>query len=171
MGDGAAAALIVPARAGETSCLHLARFATYSSGVHLTEARGGGTLHHPNDPATTPEMNTFRMDGPSVFKLVLKHLGPFIDQFLAAVGWKREEIDVLVPHQASGPGVRLLTHRYGFRPQQVFLNLATHGNCIAASLPIALAQTVEEGRIQRGQRVFLLGTGAGLTLGAVALTF
>ncbi len=171
MGDGAAAALVVPALPGEESCLHLARFATYSSGVHLTEAAGGGTLHHPNDPNTTREMNTFHMDGPGVFKLVLRHLGPFIEQFLADVGWRHEDVEVLVPHQPSGPGVRLLTHRYGFKPEQVFLNLATRGNCIAASLPIALSEAVDAGRLQRGQRVFLLGTGAGLTLAAVALTF
>jgi 3-oxoacyl-[acyl-carrier-protein] synthase-3 len=171
MGDGAAAAVIVPAIPHEASSLHLARFVTHSSGVRLTEARGGGTLHHPNDPATTREMNTFHMDGPGVFKLVLRHLGPFIEQFLADVGWSRADVDLLVPHQASGPGVRLLTHRYGFNPEQVFLNLPTRGNCIAASLPIALSEAVEAGRVQRGQRLMLLGTGAGLTLAAIALTF
>ena len=51
------------------------------------------------------------------------------------------------------------------------MNLALRGNCISASIPLALAESVANGRIQRGQRVLLVGTGAGLTLGALALTY
>ena len=80
-------------------------------------------------------------------------------------------MDAVVPHQASRPGVELLTRRFGFRPEQLVLNLETRGNCVAASVPLALAEAVQAGRICRGQRVFLIGTGAGLTLGATALTF
>ena len=53
----------------------------------------------------------------------------------------------------------------------LFFNLAERGNCVSASIPLALAEAVERRRIQRGDRVMLIGTGAGLTLGAVALTF
>jgi 3-oxoacyl-[acyl-carrier-protein] synthase-3 len=53
----------------------------------------------------------------------------------------------------------------------VVQNLALRGNCIAASLPLALAEAAEAGRVQRGDKVLLVGSGAGLTLGALALTF
>ncbi|HMQ31526.1 MAG TPA: 3-oxoacyl-[acyl-carrier-protein] synthase III C-terminal domain-containing protein [Chloroflexaceae bacterium] len=170
-GDAAAAAVITRTPQGEPGALQCAKFATYGSGAGLTSILGGGTLHHPNDPATTPEMNRFHMHGPGLLRLAARTLGPFLDAFFAEAGWAREEIDLLVPHQASRNGLGLLTARLGFRPEQVFLNLAERGNCIAASLPLALAEAAAQGRVGRGDRVVLLGTGAGMTIGAVGLTF
>jgi 3-oxoacyl-[acyl-carrier-protein] synthase III len=170
-GDAAAAAIVTRAQPGDTSALWHARFATYGSGADLTQFRGGGTLHHPNDPATTPEMNTFSMRGPEIFKLATRLVDPFLDSFFAELGWERREVDAVIPHQASRHGVEQLTRRFGFRSDQVFVNLAERGNCIAASIPLALAEAVAAGRVRRGNRVVLLGSGAGLTLGALALTF
>jgi 3-oxoacyl-[acyl-carrier-protein] synthase-3 len=171
IGDGAAAAVVVPSVPGSNAGIWLARFATHSSGAHLVECPGGGTLHHPNDPTTTPRMNTFHMDGPGIFKMAVRMVVPFLDCFLAELGWERRAVDVVVPHQASGRGLDQLWSRMGFRPEQVFRNLATRGNCIAASIPLALAEAVHSGRVRRGNRVLLVGSAAGLTLGAVALTF
>lgn len=170
-GDSAAAAVVTRADAAEASSIWHARFTTYSSGADLTRMLGGGTLHHPNDPRTTPEMNTFHMDGPSVFKKATRLVGPFLDTFLQEVGWQKQAIDVVVPHQASRHGVEWLTHKLGFSPEQVFVNLATRGNCVSVSIPLGLTEAVQAGRVQRGQRVLFIGTGAGLTLGAMALTF
>jgi 3-oxoacyl-[acyl-carrier-protein] synthase-3 len=172
IGDAAAAAVVVPSGPQSNgSGVWLARFATHSSGARLVECPGGGTLHHPNDPATTPPMNTFHMDGPGVFKMAVRLIAPFLDRFFAELGWERTAIDVVVPHQASGRGLDQLSSRLGFRAEQVYRNLATRGNCIAASIPLALAEAVHSGQIRRGQRVLLVGTAAGLTLGAMALTF
>lgn len=170
-GDAAAAAVVTRAEPGEPSALWGARFATYSSGADLARLPGGGSLHHPNDPATTREQNMFHMDGPAIFKKATRLIAPFLDEFFTQVGWQRSAIDVVIPHQASRHGVEQLTRRLGFVPEQVFTNLAVRGNCIAASIPLALAEAVEAGRVARGQRVALIGTGAGLTLGAVALVF
>jgi 3-oxoacyl-[acyl-carrier-protein] synthase-3 len=170
-GDGAAAAVIVPTPAGEPSALVGAQFATFSSGADLTTIRGGGTLRHPNDPATTPEDNMFHMSGTAVYKKAARLVGPFLQNLLGRVGWEQGAIDTVVPHQASGHAVALLTGRYGFRPEQVASNLAERGNCIAASIPLALAEAVAAGRIARGQRILLLGTGAGLSIGAAGLVY
>jgi 3-oxoacyl-[acyl-carrier-protein] synthase-3 len=170
-GDAAAAAVITGAQSYEMSALHHARFVTYSSGADYTQVLGGGTRHSPNDPSTTPEMNLFDMDGRAVFRQAVRLLPPFLNCFLAEAGWQQGQIDCLVPHQASRHGLDLLTERLGFRPDQVYSNLGQRGNCIAASIPLALAEAVEGGRIRRGDDVLLLGTGAGLTIGAVALTF
>jgi 3-oxoacyl-[acyl-carrier-protein] synthase-3 len=169
-GDAAAAAVVVRAERGDASAIGHVQFATHSSGAELTELRGGGTLHHPNDPATTREMNMFHMDGPAVFKKATRLFKPFLDEFLSAAGWEREQVDLVVPHQASRHAVEYLV-RLGFRREQLFLNLAERGNCIAASIPLALAEAAQAGRIRRGDRVLLAGTGAGLTLGALALVF
>jgi 3-oxoacyl-[acyl-carrier-protein] synthase-3 len=170
-GDAAAAAIVTRSRPGQPGALRHARFATYSGGADLTQVLGGGTLHHPNDPATTAEMNTFHMRGPAIFKQATRLAGPFLDQFFAALGWERAELDAVVPHQASRHGLEQLTSRFGFRAEQLVLNLALRGNCIAASIPLALAEAAHAGRVRRGDQVLLLGTGAGLTIGAVALTF
>jgi 3-oxoacyl-[acyl-carrier-protein] synthase-3 len=170
-GDAAAAAVITRSQEGEGSAIHHASFTTYSSGADYTQVVGGGTRHSPNDPSTTREMNLFDMDGRSVFRMAARHLPPFLDCFFAATPWPREEVDCLVPHQASRHGLDLLTRGLGFKAEQVYSNLPQRGNCIAASIPLALAEAVESGRINRGDRVVLLGTGAGLTIGGIALTF
>ena len=170
LGDGAGAAVLGPSE-DERSRFLAARFETHSSGCELTVCRGGGTAHPPNDPETTPEMNLFRMNGPGIYRLASRLLEPFLAEALLAAGWQRAEIEHVVPHQASGRGVDLLTRFLGFRDEQVVRNVETRGNCAAASLPIALAEAVQAGRVRRGESVLLIGTGAGLTLGAVALHF
>jgi len=170
-GDAAAAAVITRSVPGEASAFWHAHFETYSSGADLTEIRGGGVLHHPNDPATTQEMNMFHMNGPAVFRQASLLAEPFMAHFVSAFGWERCQVAALVPHQASRHGIELLTRRLGFSSTQVIVNLPLRGNCVSASMPLALAEAVYSGRIQRGDRVLLAGTGAGLTLGALAITF
>ena len=170
-GDAAAAAIVTRSQPEEASAIWHAQFCTYSSGAELTQIVGGGTLHHPNNPTTTPEMNLFQMRGPAVFKLAAQLSIPFVENFFADLAWQRDEIDAVVPHQASRHAIELLSARLGFRREQVVWNLAERGNCIAASIPLTLAEAVHEERIKRGNRVLLVDTGAGLTLGALALTY
>lgn len=170
-GDAAAAAVVTRSEVGETSAFWHAHFETYSSGADLTELLGGGTFHHPNDPETTAEMNMFHMRGPAIFRQAAVLMGPFLERFFAKLSWSREELDAVVPHQASRHAIEQLSRRLGFSSEQLILNLAQRGNCISASIPLALAESVASGRIQRGDRVLLVGTGAGLTLGALALTY
>src|SRR5215472_3594404 len=166
-GDAAAAAIVTLNQPGETSAVWHALFETYSSGADLTQIRGGGTLHHPNDPKTTPEMNMFHMHGPAVFKQATLLIEPFLDRFFSTLGWDRIQVDAVVPHQASRHAIEQLTRRLGFTSDQVILNLALRGNCVSASVPLALAEAAYCGRVQRGDRVLLVGTGAGLTMGAL----
>jgi len=170
-GDGAAAAVLTATPANEASAIWHSKLVTYSSGANLTQLLGGGTLHHPNDPATTLDMNMFDMDGPSVFKKAARLVPPFLDEFSKIQGWKNKDYDQVIPHQASGHGLKLLATRFGFNPEQVFIHIHERGNCIAASIPIAITEAVQSGRIQRGDRVLLIGTGAGLSVGGLALTF
>lgn len=170
-GDAAAAVVITRSETAETSAIWHSRFETYSSGADLTELLGGGTNHHPNKPTTTPEMNLFHMRGPAIFRQATILMGPFLERFFAQLAWAREEIEAIVPHQASRHALEQLSRRLGFTSDQLVMNLAQRGNCISASIPLALAEAIASGRVRRGQRVLLVGTGAGLTLGALALTY
>lgn len=172
LGDAAAAAILVQTPPGEASRLHHTAFETHASrGAELTRFRGGGSRRHPNDPATTPEMNLFEMQGPPVLLLALQLMPLFTEQFFANAGIGVESLDLVVPHQASGRGISLVASRSGLPREKFFINLPVRGNCIAASIPLALCEAWEAGQLERGHRILLAGTGAGLTLGAALLTF
>jgi 3-oxoacyl-[acyl-carrier-protein] synthase-3 len=111
------------------------------------------------------------MDGRGVYRLATRLVGPVIDEVLECSGWERASVDAVVPHQASRHAVELLWDRFGFARDQAVINLAERGNCLAASTPLAFAEAVHGGRIRRGDRVLLVGTGAGVSVGAIALRY
>ena len=113
----------------------------------------------------------FTMNGPAVYRMAVRKLPQFLERFFNQIGWERSDAEAIVAHQASLHGVRMLTDRLGFCRQQVLTNLETRGNCGAASIPLLFSEAVHAGRIQRGQKILLAGTGAGLSMGITALTF
>ncbi|HYW50575.1 MAG TPA: ketoacyl-ACP synthase III [Gemmatimonadaceae bacterium] len=169
-GDAAAAVVLSPAH-DTGSVMHAMRLRTWNSGAEYSQIAGGGTLHHPNAPGTTSAHNLFMMQGPKLFRMAAPLLQPFIDEVLGDAGWSRADVDAVVPHQASRHGIELAWKRLGFSESQVIVNIATRGNCIAASIPLALAEAVACSRIRRGDRALLFGLAAGLSLGAIAITF
>lgn len=170
IGDGAAAALLEPAEDGQDTGLLGYCIRTWPEGHDLAELRGCGTRKHPNSPETRPEDNLFRMRGTRIWKLALTHADEVIDACFAQAGMKRHEIDVIVPHQASGPMLQAFS-KFGFEQEKVVDIIGEYGNCIAASLPMALARAVETGRLKRGQTALLLGTGAGLSIACAILRY
>jgi len=170
-GDGAAAAIVSPSPDADPACLWQARFSTDSRGAEDTQYSGCGSLHPPNDPATTKEMQMFTMNGPAVYRMVANRVPAFVDRFFVDLGWERKSVDAVVAHQASSHGLRLLTDRLGFCREQVLTNLEIRGNCSAASIPLLFSESVHSGRIVRGDRIILAGTGAGISMGMIALTY
>jgi 3-oxoacyl-[acyl-carrier-protein] synthase III len=170
VGDGAAAAVLEPTPADEASALVSWRMSTWPQGADLTEIRGYGLRCPPNDPRTRPEDNLFSMDGPGVFKMARRRVLELVKALLTEQGLAVGDVDWVVPHQASGPGLELLP-RMGFSPDQVVNIVGQYGNCVAASIPMALAHLAASGRVRRGQRVLLLGTGAGLSVAGALLTW
>jgi 3-oxoacyl-[acyl-carrier-protein] synthase-3 len=171
LGDGAAAVLVTPSAPGETSAMAFARFQTWSEGAALAELRGCGSRYPPNVPTTTPEMNLFHMQGPRIFKFAQRATAPFVRDYLRAVGWEAAEVGTVAAHQASLFALRSTARACGFTDDQVLENIQDHGNCVAASIPMVLHDGVRSGRVRRGDRVLLAGTAAGLSVGALALTY
>lgn len=170
LGDAAAAAVVTRTPPGEPSALHARHFETYSRGAHLAEVRGGGSRHHPNHPNTTPADNLFHMHGPQLLKLTHRYSQNFLEKLRPGLSRSLGEIDWVVPHQASMLGLRLMSH-FGWPFERVLVTLDRLGNSVAASIPVTLYQAVQEGRIARGSQVLLVGTGAGLSLGGVIVTY
>jgi 3-oxoacyl-[acyl-carrier-protein] synthase-3 len=162
-GDGAAAAVLEPTPAGESSELLGFEMDTWPSGASFTEVRGGGTRLHPQDPACCPADNLFHMDGPAVYKMARRRVTPVFRRLFNKCGVGPRDIRLLVPHQASGRAVAAAT-RFGFSPDVVVNRVHEEGNCVAASIPLALAYAHEQGRLKRGDLVLLCGSGAGLSV-------
>ena len=132
----------------------------------------GGTRINPARPegiATRDAM--FRMDGHAAFRVTGRRLPRFLKRLLAAAAVEREQIDVVIPHQASAQALAHACEILGFAANQVIDIFATHGNQIAASLPTALHHAITGGRLRRGDTALLLGSSAGISLGGAVLRF
>ncbi|MFN7133470.1 MAG: beta-ketoacyl-ACP synthase 3 [Myxococcales bacterium] len=171
LGDGAAAALLTPTPEGERSCIYTAAMGTWSSGADLAKLEGGGSRFHPNDPRTRPEQNLFHMEGPKILKYTQKHAIPFVAEYMASLPFGIAELKALVPHQASLLALRIAARACGFADAQVMENIREHGNCVAASIPLVLHDSVKNGTIRRGDRILLAGTAAGVSVGTMAVVY
>jgi 3-oxoacyl-[acyl-carrier-protein] synthase-3 len=171
--DGAAAMIVSPPGAGLAAPIgRLGSFhmETYAEGYDACQLPAGGTgLDFHADPAAFSRGAWFRMDGRALYRITSAALPGFLDRMLAGAGLRRQEIDFVVPHQASPHALAHIIRRGGFEPARVFDRVRTLGNHVAASLPLALALAREEGRIQPGMRVLLIGTSAGVSLGGAIL--
>lgn len=170
-GDGAAAAVLTPTPDGEASAILTSHMETYSEGADFTTILAGGTLHLPHSQGFVDEMTTFHMDGPRVFRMASQRMAPFLERLHRPLPQEERGCDLLIPHQASLFPIRQLSAHFGYEASRVFINLPTRGNCVAASIPLALCEAIDAGRVVRGSRVSLIGSGAGLSLGGMLLVY
>jgi 3-oxoacyl-[acyl-carrier-protein] synthase-3 len=170
VGDAAAAVVVTRGEAGGGSMLEHALLRTYGDGAYHTAIMGGGSRRHPNNPLTRPEDNLFHMDGLAALRMVKRHVYSFLDELYPGLSHGLGDIDIVVPHQASRMGL-LLLKRFGWQDEKILHTLEWLGNCVAASIPVTLYEGVRTGRIQRGDRVLVIGSGAGLSIGGLVLTY
>jgi 3-oxoacyl-[acyl-carrier-protein] synthase-3 len=170
VGDAAAAVVVTRSGAGDKSMIHNAHLKTYGDGAYLTAIMGGGSGRHPAKPNHNPEDDLFHMDGPAVLRMVRGIASDYLEELSPGLSKSLVDIDVVVPHQASKVGLMMLT-RFGWPEAKIMSTLEWLGNCVAASIPSTLYQAVRDGKIQRGNKVLLVGTGAGLSIGGMVLTF
>jgi 3-oxoacyl-[acyl-carrier-protein] synthase III len=166
LGDGAAAAMVELAEDSFSDLLHC-KVETWPEGVELCFVRAG---NHPppSADASHEELFRFHMQGPSLYRFVRPRMKRFIASFLEQAECSLDEIQCVVPHQASGPGLRIL-EQCGFAKERIVNVVAEYGNCVAASIPMALAVANQQKRFVRGDKVLLIGTAAGVSIGAALL--
>ncbi len=170
LGDGAAAAIFTGDVSGESALLAY-RMETYSSGAYYTYVKGGGNVLHPRDPEAVPDDFTFHMEGREVLRMATERLLPFFEAFFKETPFRMADIDWIIPHQASRVGLAMAQKALKI-PDERFCNiLAQYGNCIAASVPMALHHVVNNEALKRGQMLLLCGTGAGFSIGATLLRY
>ena len=165
-GDGAGAA-VVSRSEGENGILstHLHSEGAYADALAMI-APGVGTKwvpeilaeNDPDDVSYYPNMN-----GQFVFKKAVVRLAEVINEGLEANGLTVGDIDMLVPHQANLRISQFVQHQFKLSDAQVYNNIMKYGNTTAASVPIALAEAVGEGKIKEGDVVVLAAFGSGFT--------
>lgn len=172
-GDGAGAAILSRSEDDGKGILssHL-----HSEGQHAEElsliAPGMGKRwvtdiiedNDPNDESYFPHMN-----GQFVFKNAVVRFSEVIIEGLKANSLKPEDIDLLVPHQANLRISQFIQNKFGLNDDQVFNNIMKYGNTTAASIPIALTEAWESGKVKEGDLVVLAAFGSGFTWGSVVI--
>ena len=142
---------------------------TWPEGAQYTEVKGGGTSLHPQDKETKYEDNLFSMNGPLVYKIARKKVYEMIIDDLKNTGLKINEIDCVIPHQASKMAIDAYSKYGGFHKDKVINILKTTGNCVSASLPLALIFAYKENKIKDTDTIYLIGTGARLSIASILL--
>jgi len=109
------------------------------------------------------------MAGNEVFKFAVRIMGSAAEEALRKAGIDKKDVDLLVPHQANIRIIQAALSRLELPEEKCMINLDRYGNASAASIPIALAEAVEQGRVSEGDCLVLVGFGGGLTWGASVL--
>jgi len=166
-GDGAGAAVLQPVSPGR-GLLASVLGSDGQGAEHLMIPAGGSRL--PASAETLAGRQGFvRMNGPEVYRFAVRVMNEVVQQVLEKAGLEPEQIDLLVPHQANIRIIESAMKRLGLGPDRVVINVDRYGNTSSASIPLALWEAVEAGRVRDGQNLVLVSFGAGLTWGAVAL--
>lgn len=163
-GDGAGAMVVTPSDDGIDDIIAIDIKADGNYG-HLIELPFDGDtcpLVEPNDKRTSK----IKMNGKGVYAFVVKLLPDYVANLITNNGLKTEDIDYMIPHQANIRIIKAVQDRIGIPEEKVITNLESYGNTSAASIPIALVEGVEKGKVKLNSTALLCGFGAGMTWGA-----
>ena len=134
-----------------------------------SDGRHRDKLYVDGGPSSTQTVGHLRMDGREVFRLAVGAISEAVEGALKQSGFRSDEIDWFVPHQANKRIIDGVARKLGLSPEQVVLTLDRHGNTSAASIPLALNDAVADRRIKRGDLVMLEAMGGGFTWGATLI--
>lgn len=107
--------------------------------------------------------NTIHMEGRETFKHAVTRMCQASEQALEIAGLKKEDIAMVIPHQANARIITAIADRLGLPPEKTFINLDQYGNTSAATIPVALDEAHRQGKIKRGDIVLLVAFGGGFT--------
>ena len=163
-GDGAGAVVLKAAEGQGTS----ADRGILSTHLH-SDGRQHDMLYADGGPSTTGTVGKVRMQGKEVFRHAVVNMAAVLEEALVANDLKPEQIDWLVPHQANLRILDATAKKLGLSPEKVVITVDRHANTSAASIPLALAEAANDGRIKPGQLVMLEAMGAGFTWASAAV--
>ena len=162
-GDGAGAMVVTASEDGVDDIISIDIKSDGSIGniIEFNLAGKNCPLVEPN----TEKPQFITMNGKEVYRFVARVLPEYVEQLVANAGMKNEDIDYLIPHQANLRIIQAVQERLGYSEDKVVTNIERFGNTSAASIPLALVESVEQGKVKLGSTAILTGFGAGMTWG------
>lgn len=164
-GDGAGAAVVQPSD-GSRGIIHTLM---KSDGrlVDLLNMPGGGSRIPASHDSIDQRLHYIKMEGQDVFKHAVKSMGDAAVESLNKAGITSEQLALLIPHQANVRIMQATARRIKLPEEKVMMNVHKYGNTSAASIPIALTEAEEQGRLKEGDYCLMVSFGGGFTTGAV----
>jgi 3-oxoacyl-[acyl-carrier-protein] synthase III len=167
-GDGAGA-VVLSASDEEGGGMAGLELTTDPDGAYMIWLPSGGARSPVSGQTLARGEHFVRMEGKETYRYATKTLASSALKAIERAGWQPDEIDLFIPHQANVRIIESVAKGLGLPMEKMFVNVDRYGNTSAASVGIALAEAVYEGRIKVGDKVVLVAFGAGLTSGAIAL--
>jgi 3-oxoacyl-[acyl-carrier-protein] synthase-3 len=168
-GDAAGAVVLGAARGEDPPGLLAWDLGCDGSAADLIRMRGGGS-RLPTSPATVAaNEHVVRMDGAEVFRRAVRQMAASAEATLDRAGMSPGEVDLFVPHQANARILTAVAQRLGFGPERLAVNLERYGNTSAASVPLAMAEAADAGRLRDGDLVLSTAIGAGMAWASALL--
>ena len=163
-GDGAGAVVLRACEGkGDNTDTGILSTHLYSDGSHYDSLKSTGGV------SSTQTAGFIWMDGKEVFKYAINSLSQAAEDVMADAGVKAEDIDLLIPHQANIRIINGVGQKLGLPEEKVVVTVNNHGNTSAASIPLALSESFENGKIKKGDLVVLTAMGAGFTSGGALI--
>ena len=124
---------------------------------------GGGTLYPASEDTVKNKLHYLSMKGNEVFKHAVKRMGEAALEALKQAGIEKEQVDYLIPHQANLRIIDATGERLNLPKEKIVANIHKYGNMSVATIPVALHELAEEGKLQKGQIIVMVAFGAGFT--------
>ena len=166
-GDGAGAIVLGPVDPGQ-GILATRLYSDGASGPNLL-IPAGGSRRPASRETLDGRLHYVQMNGREVFKFAVRIIVESTKEVITAAGLNIEDIDCLAPHQANIRIIEPAVKRLGLPMEKVLINVDRFANTSSASIPIALAEAVQDGRLKAGDHVVMVGFGGGLVWGAAAV--
>lgn len=130
---------------------------------------GGGTRLPTTTETLASGANFFKMRGNELFKVAVRSMAEVSTEVLDEAGCRPEDVNLFIPHQANQRITDAVTDRLSVDPSRVYSNISMHGNTSSASIPIALDECIEQGKLNEGDLLLMASFGGGVTWGAVLM--
>jgi 3-oxoacyl-[acyl-carrier-protein] synthase-3 len=166
-GDGAGAAVLGPVDSGRG--ILAARIRSDGRYEEQLFSPGGGTRKPPTPETLASGEHFFKMKGNELFKVAVRSMADISREVLEEAGLTAADVDVFIPHQANQRITDAVANKLNVESERVYSNIAMHGNTSSASIPIALDECVESGRVTEGKVVLMASFGGGVTWGGVLM--
>jgi len=166
-GDAAGAVLLEPSQDG-TGIIDFLNEVD-GSGAGYLSMLAGGSLRPASHETVDKRMHFLRQDGAPVFKYAVRKFAEVSLRLLERNGVKPSELGLFVPHQANVRIIDAARERLGLPDERVVKNIEKYGNTTAATIPLALGNALDQGRLQKGDLVLVAAVGAGFTVGSLLL--